>query len=305
MHAVAAPLSTPALNARYDSFEGVKASTKVKSLVKPVVDSRSRTPPPAYQPLEPSVQPIRPVEPSAARSPWTAAYLLFLLIQPISVVLSSIFMASVLLQAILVDIPAYRYFAFSLGRLAFLLTAGRIGWSSGPPPPEREPVEADGRKRAPSAPGPFTPSQAVEDAHRASLCLDLERQRSRERTGKAMKDEKLTRDPKYYVEQAGYELEEHSMYTTGGWCARFEACERKDGGQTAHRELKLHRVIDPERRLKRRGYPILIMHGLFQCSGVFFCNEKRSLPFVLAELGYDVCALSGILASERYLTRVA
>lgn len=34
--------------------------------------------------------------------------------------------------------------------------------------------------------------------------------------------------------------------------------------------------------------PVLVGHGLFQCSGVFVLNEKKSLVFALVDQGYDV-----------------
>ena len=34
--------------------------------------------------------------------------------------------------------------------------------------------------------------------------------------------------------------------------------------------------------------PVLIGHGLFQCSGAFVLNEDKSLAFRLIEEGYDV-----------------
>lgn len=40
--------------------------------------------------------------------------------------------------------------------------------------------------------------------------------------------------------------------------------------------------ICPEKR------PVLVGHGLFQCSGDFVLNEEGSLAFVLAKWGYDV-----------------
>jgi hypothetical protein len=187
-------------------------------------------------------------------------------------------MLLILAQACLVQLPLYRLVANRLGSVLHLVTAGRLGWPVGPPPPEREPADSvNSRRAAPSDPGPFTPKRWLEERH------------EREHAG-----ERLTRDPRYYVELAGYELEEVNMWTSGGWCVRWLcALLRIAEHFYPPRELKLHRVRSP-RRPKRttapeRGYPILIMHGLFQCSGVFFCNEERSLPFVLAELGYDVC----------------
>lgn len=54
----------------------------------------------------------------------------------------------------------------------------------------------------------------------------------------------------------------------------------------------MHRVIDPDARPHsdgRGGFPVLILHGLFQSSGSFVTSEDRSLAFWLAkQKGYQV-----------------
>jgi lysosomal acid lipase/cholesteryl ester hydrolase len=61
----------------------------------------------------------------------------------------------------------------------------------------------------------------------------------------------------------------------------------------------VHRVIDPDARPKADGrgesiarallilggFPVLILHGLFQSSGSFVTSEDRSLAFWLAKHG--------------------
>ncbi|WFC93531.1 hypothetical protein MBRA1_000151 [Malassezia brasiliensis] len=88
------------------------------------------------------------------------------------------------------------------------------------------------------------------------------------------KGEKLVKDPQYYARNCGFDLAD-------------EQVETKDGYY-----LRMHRVIcnDTEqmRRGPGKGYPILILHGLFQSSGSFITSEERSLAFWLAAQGYQV-----------------
>lgn len=51
---------------------------------------------------------------------------------------------------------------------------------------------------------------------------------------------------------------------------------------------RVHRVIDPDAQIHsdgRGGFPVLILHGLFQSSGSFVTSEDRSLAFWLAREG--------------------
>ncbi|KZO94823.1 alpha/beta-hydrolase, partial [Calocera viscosa TUFC12733] len=54
----------------------------------------------------------------------------------------------------------------------------------------------------------------------------------------------------------------------------------------------MHHVLNPRHKPHadgRGGYPVLILHGLFQSSGSFITSEERSLAFWLSEHGgYDV-----------------
>jgi lysosomal acid lipase/cholesteryl ester hydrolase len=52
--------------------------------------------------------------------------------------------------------------------------------------------------------------------------------------------------------------------------------------------LRVHKVIDPDARKHsdgKGGFPVLILHGLFQSSGSFITSEERSLAFWLAKQG--------------------
>lgn len=54
----------------------------------------------------------------------------------------------------------------------------------------------------------------------------------------------------------------------------------------------MHRVTDPTIDARTvapgHGFPVLILHGLFQSSGSFITSEDRSLAFWLARKGYQV-----------------
>ncbi len=52
--------------------------------------------------------------------------------------------------------------------------------------------------------------------------------------------------------------------------------------------LPMERICRPDVVHRRSRHPVLLMHGLFQSSGIFVCNEEHSLAFYLASRGYDV-----------------
>jgi hypothetical protein len=84
--------------------------------------------------------------------------------------------------------------------------------------------------------------------------------------------EELVKDVKYYARSCGYDIEDQEIVTQDGY------------------KLRVHRVIVPSQRGKRhtdgrRGFPVIIQHGLFQTSGSFVTSEERSLAFWLAENG--------------------
>ncbi|EPQ25636.1 uncharacterized protein PFL1_06773 [Pseudozyma flocculosa PF-1] len=86
------------------------------------------------------------------------------------------------------------------------------------------------------------------------------------------KREKLVKDVRYYAASCGFEIRNETVETQDGYF------------------LRVHRVIDPQTTHKkhadgRGGFPVLIMHGLFQSSGSFVTSEERSLAFWLARKG--------------------
>lgn len=83
-------------------------------------------------------------------------------------------------------------------------------------------------------------------------------------------NEEITSDENYYAWRWGYEWEERRVVTEDGFILSLHHIWRKDNPPASN----LH--------------PVLILHGLFQCSGNFVCNEGESLAFWLADRGYDV-----------------
>jgi pimeloyl-ACP methyl ester carboxylesterase len=86
------------------------------------------------------------------------------------------------------------------------------------------------------------------------------------------KKERLVKDVRYYAETAGFKIVNETAETEDGYY------------------LRVNRVIDPQREHEvrsdgRGGFPVLIMHGLFQSSGSFVTSEERSLAFWLARQG--------------------
>ncbi|KAI8367761.1 Alpha/Beta hydrolase protein [Blakeslea trispora] len=82
-------------------------------------------------------------------------------------------------------------------------------------------------------------------------------------------DELLSNDETYYADRWGYHSELHEVVTEDGHI------------------LKLYHLYKKEASFQGKR-PVLIGHGLFQCSGAFVLNEDRSLAFTLIEEGYDV-----------------
>ncbi|SHO75825.1 Similar to S.cerevisiae protein YEH2 (Steryl ester hydrolase) [Malassezia sympodialis ATCC 42132] len=86
--------------------------------------------------------------------------------------------------------------------------------------------------------------------------------------------EKLTKDPKYYARNCGFDIVEEQVETKDGYF------------------LRMHRIVPlyPDHKLSQigQGYPILIMHGLFQSSGSFITSEDRSIAFWFAQRGFQV-----------------
>ncbi|WFD29187.1 hypothetical protein MSPP1_000192 [Malassezia sp. CBS 17886] len=90
------------------------------------------------------------------------------------------------------------------------------------------------------------------------------------------KRERLTKSPQYYAQSCGFDIVDEQVETQDGYY------------------LRMHRVVCPASDVKtyaaggHGGFPILIMHGLFQSSGSFITSEDRSLAFWLAKRGYQV-----------------
>ncbi|OCF42338.1 lipid particle protein [Kwoniella heveanensis CBS 569] len=81
---------------------------------------------------------------------------------------------------------------------------------------------------------------------------------------------RVSKDPADYARQVGMDIEHQTVETEDGYY------------------LKMHKVIDPEAKSRsdgRGGFPVLILHGLFQSSGSFVTSEDRSLAFWLAKNG--------------------
>ncbi|RCH81022.1 hypothetical protein CU098_004643 [Rhizopus stolonifer] len=82
-------------------------------------------------------------------------------------------------------------------------------------------------------------------------------------------DEMITADETYYAKKWGYESEKHELVTEDGYI------------------IVMYRIYKKGTNPKGKK-PVLIGHGLFQCSGAFVLNEEKSLAFVLVNEGYDV-----------------
>lgn len=88
------------------------------------------------------------------------------------------------------------------------------------------------------------------------------------------KNEKVSKDPRDYARAIGMDMDNQTIETEDGYF------------------LRVNKVIDPKARPHtdgRGGFPVLILHGLFQSAGSFITSEDRSLAFWLArEGGYQV-----------------
>lgn len=89
---------------------------------------------------------------------------------------------------------------------------------------------------------------------------------------KRWKKEVLVKDVRYYANSCGFKIINETAETQDGY------------------HLRVHRIVDPQREHElhsdgRGGFPVLIMHGLFQSSGSFVTSEERSLAFWLARQG--------------------
>ena len=91
---------------------------------------------------------------------------------------------------------------------------------------------------------------------------------------KRWKHEALVKSPQYYARNCGFDIIDEQVETKDGYF------------------LRVHHVVclkqDDELSKIGRGFPILIVHGLFQSSGSFITSEERSIAFWFAQRGYDV-----------------
>ncbi|GAA5840703.1 hypothetical protein JCM9279_007408 [Rhodotorula babjevae] len=72
----------------------------------------------------------------------------------------------------------------------------------------------------------------------------------------------------YYAEYWGYKCEDVDVETEDGFI------------------IRLHHLTSPKH--EKRGYPVILQHGILSNSVTFMVNEERSLAFWLLEQGYDV-----------------
>ncbi|KAK4704098.1 lysosomal acid lipase/cholesteryl ester hydrolase, partial [Phenoliferia sp. Uapishka_3] len=84
--------------------------------------------------------------------------------------------------------------------------------------------------------------------------------------------EKVVKDIKYYARNCGFDIEEQVVETKDGYLLKVFRVE------VLGRKSKVHSD-------GRKGFPVLIQHGLFQSCGSFITSEERSLAFWLAEHG--------------------
>ncbi|KAI9497470.1 Alpha/Beta hydrolase protein [Zychaea mexicana] len=85
-------------------------------------------------------------------------------------------------------------------------------------------------------------------------------------------DEKIVPDECYYIKRWGYEARVYDIVTDDGYILRMYRIIGGGGGSNDNSKKR----------------PVLLGHGLFQCSGDFLLNEEKSLAFALVEQGYDV-----------------
>ncbi|ORZ08919.1 Alpha/Beta hydrolase protein [Absidia repens] len=86
-------------------------------------------------------------------------------------------------------------------------------------------------------------------------------------------DEEITQDETYYARRWGYDCQQYNARTKDGYILKMYRFSTQG-----------NKKLDSEPPRK----PVLIGHGLFQCSGDFVLNEKESLVFTLVDQGYDV-----------------
>ncbi|KAL0095708.1 Alpha/Beta hydrolase protein [Phycomyces blakesleeanus] len=81
--------------------------------------------------------------------------------------------------------------------------------------------------------------------------------------------EDIIPDEIYYASRWGYDSTLHQVVTKDGYILSMYRVSKKG----------VNPIDKP---------PVLVVHGLFQCSGAFVLNEEQSLAFALVDQGYDV-----------------
>lgn len=84
--------------------------------------------------------------------------------------------------------------------------------------------------------------------------------------------EKVVKDIQYYARNCGFDIEEQEVETKDGYLLKMFKVEVRGKKPKRHSD-------------GRKGFPVLIQHGLFQSCGSFITSEERSLAFWLAEHG--------------------
>lgn len=100
----------------------------------------------------------------------------------------------------------------------------------------------------------------------------VERRRREWDDQKTYENEKTVKSIQYYARSCGFDVQEQTVTTKDGYLLKVFKVE----------------VLGGKSQMKsdgRQGYPVLIMHGLFQSCGSFITSEERSLAFWLAKHG--------------------
>ena len=108
--------------------------------------------------------------------------------------------------------------------------------------------------------------------------------------------EECTMNEKYYAERFFWH-HEFAYQHRYGYCFEAHEAVTEDGYI-----LQLHRVFKPS---AGPLIPVILQHGLFQCSGIFLVNERDSLAFYLAERGYLFTDRSNVLGTMSGLEIIA
>ena len=107
-------------------------------------------------------------------------------------------------------------------------------------------------------------------------------------------------DPAYYARRVGLDIEEYKVQTEDGFIITLwhiynpleytpaSEDERSWRGPEVFSQEAHHERSYIYRNRGKRRYPVLMMHGLLQCSGSYCTNDDDSLAFYLAKSGYDV-----------------